>query len=103
MCRLYHIDKTPRELARQFGLRLDLPLPNFAPSWRIATTDPAPVLRRHPEDGERVGAHHGIKADRFAPVGILAHLGRALCIHSGLWTSNHTVAMHGTQAFECAF
>lgn len=53
MCRLYHIDKSPRELARQFGLRLDLPLPNFPPSWRIATTDPAPVIRRHPETGER--------------------------------------------------
>jgi putative SOS response-associated peptidase YedK len=53
MCRLYHIDKSPRELARQFGLRLDLPLPNFAPSWRVATTDPAPVIRRHPQTGER--------------------------------------------------
>jgi putative SOS response-associated peptidase YedK len=53
MCRLYHLGRSPRELARQFCLTLDVPLPNFAPSWRIATTDPAPVLRRHPQTGER--------------------------------------------------
>ena len=53
MCRLYHLGRSPRELARQFRLTLDVPLPNFAPSWRIATTDPAPVLRRHPQTGER--------------------------------------------------
>jgi len=53
MCRLYHVSKSPRELARQFRLTLDTPLPNFEPSWRIATTDPAPVIRRHPETGAR--------------------------------------------------
>jgi hypothetical protein len=53
MCRLYHLGRSPRELAWQFRLTLDVPLPNFAPSWRIATTDPAPVLRRHPQTGKR--------------------------------------------------
>lgn len=53
MCRLYYIDRNAHELARQFRLGLDTPMPNFVPSWRVATTDPAPVVRRHPETGER--------------------------------------------------
>jgi hypothetical protein len=52
MCRLYHLGRSPRELARHFCLTLDVPLPNFAPSRRIAMTDPASVLRRHPQNGE---------------------------------------------------
>jgi putative SOS response-associated peptidase YedK len=53
MCRLYTSHTSAKTLARQFGLAMDLPLPNFPPSWRIATTDPAPVIRRHPKSGER--------------------------------------------------
>jgi putative SOS response-associated peptidase YedK len=41
------------ELARQFRLTLDTPLPNFAPSWRIATTDPAPCCAATRKPGER--------------------------------------------------
>jgi putative SOS response-associated peptidase YedK len=29
------------------------PLPNLAPSWNVAPTQTAPVVRRHPETGER--------------------------------------------------
>jgi putative SOS response-associated peptidase YedK len=29
------------------------PLVNFPPSWNVAPTDPAMVIRRHPETGER--------------------------------------------------
>ena len=37
-----------RELFRTAG-----PLPNLAPSWNVAPTQSAPVVRRHPETGER--------------------------------------------------
>lgn len=53
MCRFFCSSVPASALARRFHLRLDLPLPNFPPSWRIATTDPAPVIRRHPQSGER--------------------------------------------------
>jgi hypothetical protein len=49
-----------------------------------------------------MGAHYGMDADRFAPVGVLAHLGRSLRIHRGLWTGDHAVRVYGAQAFECA-
>ena len=29
------------------------PIPNIAPSWNVAPTQSAPVVRRHPETGER--------------------------------------------------
>jgi putative SOS response-associated peptidase YedK len=29
------------------------PLVNFPPSWNVAPTDPAMVIRRHPETGDR--------------------------------------------------
>src|ERR1700733_14416646 len=34
--------------------------------------------------GFRVRAYHRMEADRFAPVSILAHLGRSLRVHPGL-------------------
>ena len=37
-----------RELFRTAGA-----LPNLAPSWNVAPTQSAPVVRRHPETGER--------------------------------------------------
>lgn len=37
-----------RELFRTAG-----PLPNLAPSWNVAPTQSAPVVRRHPETGDR--------------------------------------------------
>jgi putative SOS response-associated peptidase YedK len=38
-------------IVRIFGTRN--PLPNLAPSWNVAPTQDAAVVRRHPETGER--------------------------------------------------
>ena len=38
-------------IARLF--RTTGPIPNVAPSWNVAPTQSAPVVRRHPESGER--------------------------------------------------
>ncbi|MBU6499125.1 MAG: SOS response-associated peptidase [Rhodospirillales bacterium] len=51
MCGRY-VNLTPAEaLARLFGTVN--PLPNLAPSWNVAPTQPALVVRRHPETGAR--------------------------------------------------
>lgn len=41
----------PELIARLFGTRN--PLPNLRPTWNMAPTMGAPVVRRHPETGER--------------------------------------------------
>ena len=43
---------TPAEVVRQL-FRTTGALPNLAPSWNVAPTQSAPVVRRHPETGER--------------------------------------------------
>ena len=42
----------PAELIAQL-FRTSNPLPNLAPSWNVAPTQAAMVIRRHPESGER--------------------------------------------------
>jgi putative SOS response-associated peptidase YedK len=42
----------PAEALRQIFGTVN-PLPNLAPSWNLAPTQPAPVVRLHPETGER--------------------------------------------------
>ncbi|MDW8313723.1 MAG: SOS response-associated peptidase [Rhodovarius sp.] len=51
MCGRYFLQREPAELARHFAVAG--PLPNYAPSWNIAPTQAAPVLRRHPQTGAR--------------------------------------------------
>ena len=51
MCGRYGIYLPPDELARQFGTVGALP--NFAPSWNVAPSRQAPVIRLHPRTGER--------------------------------------------------
>ena len=48
-----------------------------------------------------MGPHHGMEADRFAPVGVLAHLGRAVRVHAGLCRRPYGRYAHA-QAFERA-
>jgi putative SOS response-associated peptidase YedK len=51
MCGRYLLARSAERLQR--ALRLAGAMPNFPPSWNIAPTQDAPVVRRHPESGER--------------------------------------------------
>lgn len=51
MCGRYLLQRTPAELAQFFATTNATP--NHAPSWNIAVTQVSPVVRRHPESGER--------------------------------------------------
>ncbi len=51
MCGRYASFLPPDVLARLFGTRN--PLPNLKATWNMAPTMDAPVIRRHPETGER--------------------------------------------------
>ncbi len=51
MCGRYVSFLPPEAIARLFGTAN--PLPNLKPTWNMAPTMAAPVIRRHPETGER--------------------------------------------------
>ena len=51
MCGRYVVATPPEELQRLFGTVNDLP--NFAPTWNMAPTRQAPVVRLHPETESR--------------------------------------------------
>jgi len=51
MCGRY-VQTMPAEVLRQLFYTAGAP-PNLAPSWNVAPTQSAPVVRRHPETGER--------------------------------------------------
>jgi putative SOS response-associated peptidase YedK len=51
MCGRYVVATPPDELQRLFGTVNDLP--NFAPTWNMAPTRQAPVVRLHPEGEAR--------------------------------------------------
>ncbi len=51
MCGRYASFLPPDLIARLFGTRN--PLPNLKPTWNMAPTMDAPVVRRHPDSGER--------------------------------------------------
>ena len=51
MCGRYASFLPAEALRRTF--RTVNPLLNLEPSWNVAPTQPAPVVRRHPETGER--------------------------------------------------
>jgi putative SOS response-associated peptidase YedK len=51
MCGRYASTLPPEALSRLFGTRN--PLPNLKATWNMAPTMQAPVVRRHPETGER--------------------------------------------------
>ena len=51
MCGRY-VQTMPADAMRQLFRTTGAP-PNLAPSWNVAPTQSAPVVRRHPETGER--------------------------------------------------
>lgn len=51
MCGRYASTRSLDELRRLFATTN--PVPNFAPTWNMAPTKLAPVVRRHPQTGER--------------------------------------------------
>ncbi len=51
MCGRYLLHRPNAEIAAYFGVAG--PVPNWPPSFNIAPTQQAPVVRRHPETGER--------------------------------------------------
>lgn len=51
MCGRFASTLPPEFMARLFGTVN--PLPNVAPSWNVAPSQPAMVIRRHPQSGER--------------------------------------------------
>ncbi|HEX2940638.1 MAG TPA: SOS response-associated peptidase [Rhodopila sp.] len=51
MCGRYASFLPPDLIARLFGTKN--PLPNLKPTWNMAPTMQAPVIRRHPETGDR--------------------------------------------------
>jgi putative SOS response-associated peptidase YedK len=51
MCGRFAAQLPPEFIRRLFATTGDLP--NLAPNWNVAPTDPAMVVRRHPETGER--------------------------------------------------
>ena len=51
MCGRFAAQLPPEFIRRLFRTGGDLP--NIGPSWNVAPTDPAMVVRRHSETGER--------------------------------------------------
>ena len=51
MCGRYASFLPPELIARLFGTKN--PMPNLKPTWNMAPTMDAPVVRRHPDTGER--------------------------------------------------
>ncbi len=62
MCGRYASHLPAAAIARLF--RTTWPLPNVVPSWKVAPPQSAPVVRRHPETGER---HLNLLAWGFLP------------------------------------
>ena len=53
MCGRARLSTDFSEIRIVFRMPPDRPLPNFAPTYNLAPTDPIPILRRDPDDGLR--------------------------------------------------
>jgi putative SOS response-associated peptidase YedK len=62
MCGRFASTTPPASVARLF--KTAGAVPNAAPSWNVAPSQPAMVVRRHPETGERRLVNGGSKPGR---------------------------------------
>jgi hypothetical protein len=53
MCGRARLSADFNEIKLVFNLPPDRPTPNFAPTYNLAPTDPIPIVRRDPDDGQR--------------------------------------------------
>ena len=53
MCGRARLSSDVSEIKIAFGIPPERPTPNFAPSWNLAPTDPAPVVYYDAKDGGR--------------------------------------------------
>jgi len=53
MCGRARLSTDFSEIRIAFRIPADRPTPNFAPTWNLAPTDPIPIVRRDPDDGQR--------------------------------------------------
>ncbi|HEU0215934.1 MAG TPA: SOS response-associated peptidase [Stellaceae bacterium] len=53
MCARGHLSTDLDKIKRFFGLPPDRPVPNFAPTYNLAPTDPIPIVRCDRDDGQR--------------------------------------------------
>jgi putative SOS response-associated peptidase YedK len=53
MCARGHLSTDLDKIKRFFGLPSDRPVPNFAPTYNLAPTDPIPIIHRDRTDGQR--------------------------------------------------
>jgi putative SOS response-associated peptidase YedK len=53
MCGRARLSSDVSEIKIAFGIAPERPMPNIAPSWNVASTDPLPVLHYDAKDGGR--------------------------------------------------
>ena len=52
MCGRVRLSSDVSEIKLVFSIQPHRPIPNIAPSWNVAPTDPLPVVRYDPKAGE---------------------------------------------------
>src|SRR5439155_16181056 len=63
MCGRARLSSDVSEIKIAFGIPPERPTPNFAPSWNLAPTDPAPVVHYDAKAGERNLRCHALGPD----------------------------------------
>ena len=53
MCGRVRLSTDFSEIKIAFRIPPEWPVPNFAPTWNLAPTDPIPIVRRDRDDGQR--------------------------------------------------